>query len=159
MRLSNTFLKVVKTKVSDCSNPIQLRVLLNQYQSYVMSNEIREVFLARIQFFKEHFAHDSLFLDQIDDLESDLDLDVQIAKVCQSSLIKYDDNMKKIIRSQYKGHSQEERDYLISVFKKCEGEKPQILKTLKISNEQFISKLKHYNLTEVLHKIRREAIE
>lgn len=154
MQLSNTFLKVVKTKVNDCSNPMQLRALLNQYASYVMSEEIKNVFLERIDFFRDKYSTDHLFLDQLDDLEEDLSIDVQIAKVCQSSMVRYDDNMKKIARSHYFGHSQEERDYLIDIFKQCSGDKDLIVKILKISHEQLSAKVKHYNLSQILTKIR-----
>ena len=159
MQLPQNFLKVIKGKVSDCSNPIQLRALLNQYQTYVFSPEIREVFEDRIQFFKEKFAYDQLFESQLEDLEHDLDIDVQIAKVCKRQNAKYNDDMKRIVRSNQNNQSTEEREFLIRLFKQYNGEIGPILKFLKLDNDQFKEKLRSYNLTETLHKIRRQAIE
>jgi len=154
--LSNSFLKVVKQKVNDCSNPTQLRAYLNQYQSYVMSEEIKNVFYARIEFFKEYYSHDSLFMAQCEDLEDDLEINIQIASICKTTLIRFDDNMKKIVRSQYDGHSQEEYEFLLNTIKECEGNERKMMDLLKVSNTQLLKKLSHYNLKGTLIKVRKE---
>lgn len=154
--LSNTFLKSVKNHVGDCANPIQLRTYLNKYQSYLMSDEIKNVFYERIEFFEEKFAGDSLFLRQCEDLRDDLELNAQIANVCKDQVLMPTDNFKKMVRSTSDTHSQEERDYLIYVFTKHNGNKSNILIELKISNNQLNDKIAHYNLKETINRIRRD---
>jgi hypothetical protein len=100
-KLDEKFIKSVIKHVEDCANPIQLRVYLNKYESYVFSPEIREIFEYRIDFFKEHFVVNPLMSEAVEDCEDILELNLLVAKA----------NPKLFSYKNKSNHKKESRSY------------------------------------------------
>lgn len=97
--ISSSFLKRISKNIDDCSNPVQLRVIVVRYQNYFFDNRVKSIFKERLEFFKDWFRHETMYLDAIEDLEEEIELNHEISK--QGQLVsnnKYNNN-RKLVRS------------------------------------------------------------
>lgn len=168
--LNGSFIRSVTKRVEDCSNPIQLREYLNRYRNYVFTEEIQEVFLERIAFFREHYHCESIHEKACDELQEDLESEIMIAKVTRSTSIvsnsKRNNHLKKLrafdndinllhIQDDCDEYCPQELDLLRQVFRMTNGNKVDISRILDIDNSFLNDKINQYTLKDELNEIRR----
>jgi hypothetical protein len=155
MYLDDNFVRTVSKRVDDCSSVSQLREYLNRYRSYMFSENIREVFLARIRFFEVYNAGDSEILRQCSDITDDIEVESMISNVCRNNL--YSGIGDDIISfNDFNYNTDEERNALIKVFEYFNGNKLDICRYLDIENVNLNNKIVQYDLKEDLNIIRRD---
>lgn len=168
--LTESFIKTIRKKVDDCSNPVQLREYLNRYRSYVFTSQIQEVFLSRLEFFKEYYRDDPFISNQCEELEDELTTEIQISQICgQASLVNPHRNHPKIERAYnsnidlnfldlecYDFNCPFEEALLKDIFNMTNGNKMDICRILNVTNEELNKKIFQYKLKPELNGIRRE---
>lgn len=155
MYLDSNFLRIVTTRVDDCTSVSQLRVYTNRYSTYMYAEEMREIFLSRIAFFKEFYFSDSELVVDCDNLVEDIMLEAMISNVCRGSLGS-DITPSLIDFKSFIHNTSEESNALLEIFGYFNGNKLDICRYLDCHNEDLNDKIKQYKLKEKLNSIRRE---
>jgi len=85
-KIDMTFLRTVLAKIEDCSSPLHLRKVLEQFKPYLYNGQIYRAFKLRCEALRE-INGDAFSQEKCDELEEELEVESQIASVCKISAV------------------------------------------------------------------------